>query len=308
MLDMGRKGMRWLWNVGLLTLGLCVRGTAHAESDPPRSGPAELKKECVNQHERAQDLRRAAKLIEARAALLVCSQDACPSIVRTDCAEWLGQVGQSVPSVVVRARTADHDELDVRVSIDGTLVTSRLDGTAIDLNPGPHAFRFERAPFDPIEQEVLIVAGERNRVLPVTFRAPDAAVPAAEQGTKDIAPAPRGEGDRPIPPLDYVLAGVTVAGVASFAGFGLSGMAERKSLEASCSPVCSPSQIQHVRTKFIIADVSLATAVLSAAAASYVYFTRPARPSIDPPRVGATFGPALAPSRSGLVIGLRGEF
>src|SRR4051812_26138390 len=83
----------------LLAIGACDVASAQAAPDTP-----DAKKACVVHHEQAQVLRRTTKLTDARAALLVCSQDVCPAAVRVDCVDWLNQVNRTIPSVVVKVK------------------------------------------------------------------------------------------------------------------------------------------------------------------------------------------------------------
>jgi hypothetical protein len=104
-----------------------------------------------------------------------------------------------------------------------------------------------------------------------------------------------------------------VAGVAGFAAFGISGQQKKKGLESSCRPVCSDSQIQPVRTQFLLADVSLGIAIVSAVTAGVVYFTRPAK-SLDTTSQGKAARPAspiafgLSPTASGAQFAMGAEF
>jgi hypothetical protein len=262
---------------------------AGAGDEPNANGALEIKKACVAWHEQAQVLRRASSLIEARAALLSCSQDACPVAVRADCAEWLGALTDAIPSVVVRAKSFEKDESDVRVYCDANLIASHLDGRAVELNPGLHTFRFEAPGHDTIEEQVLVVEGEKNRILMVSFggAAGQPGVHDQSSGANAGTPAPTGPLLRPIPKLDFVLVGAAALAAGSFAGFGVWGLNDKSSLESSCQPVCSQSQIDSVRTKFIVADVSLAVALLSLGTAGYVYVTRPAVEPAAAPGTGA---------------------
>jgi hypothetical protein len=300
------------WAGGLAILGiLATWGDARGQEAPSPESENERKKACVDQHEQAQHLRRAAQLKQARDALLVCTRDSCPSAVRADCLDWLDAVGRAIPSVVVSARLGTDDELNVRLSIDRELVATRLDGKPIELNPGPHVFRFEINARDPIEQQVLLSEGERNRMVAVSFPNPkeaseSSAVPRASDGS-DLA-----NQYRPIPLTVYVLGGVALAGAGAFAGFGLSGLAQRSSLQSTCQPVCSTTDVASVRSKLIAADVSLGVAVLSTAVAGYVYFSRPtkvlprqpgtARAAFGVTSIGLTRGPA------GGLLTMQGEF
>jgi hypothetical protein len=243
------------------------------------AGSFETKKACVGWHEQAQILRRASSLIEARADLLACSQDVCPVAVRSDCAEWLSDVGGAIPSVVIRARSAALDESNVRVFVDATLATSHLDGRAVELDPGIHTFRFEADGESPVEERVLVVEGEKNRILTVPFGVPFGAAGPAPSGTGAAGPngsaAPGAPAARPIPMLDYAFAAGAVVAAGVSAGFGVWGLDEKSSLDSSCRPVCTSSQIASVRTKLVVADALLGVALVSAGAAVYVYVTRP---------------------------------
>lgn len=253
----------------LIAASVCrdVRAQAQLVDDP-----AAQKRACVKDHEQAQLLRREAKLLASRESLRLCAQESCPPLVRADCLEMLQSLEPSLPSVVIVAKLGPQDVADVTVTIDGGLVRTRLDGTAIELDPGLHSIRLERAPWDPVEQQVLLTEGQKNRPLLVTFGNPEPSVSAPA-----LAPTPESHEYRPIPRLDYVLAGVAAAGVASFIGFAVRAKNERDALEGSCAPVCSDAEVEWVRTRLIVADASLAVAVLSIAAGAYVYFTRPAR-------------------------------
>ncbi|HMI88152.1 MAG TPA: hypothetical protein VK550_28905 [Polyangiaceae bacterium] len=271
------RGRAALHIVGIVAL-LARSSVAPAQTPTAVQGGSESKKACIVQHEAAQTFRQAGKLLEARDAALVCSRDDCPAVVRADCGDWLDAVSKTIPSLVIRVKHDEKDVFDVRVSIDGKLATSHLDGTPIDLNPGPHALRFEYANFDPIQQEILVLEGEKNRVIAATFVEvrPVSKEPLQKLPERE-APAPV-DSYRPTPVLTYVLGGVAVVGAAGFAAFAISGQSKRKTLETSCRPVCTDNDLQPVRTQFIMADAALGIGIVSALTAGILYFTRPAKP------------------------------
>lgn len=285
---------------------------ASAQTAPAPANAADAKKACILQHEAAQSLRRTGKILEAREATVVCSRDECPAAVRSDCVDWLEGMSKNVPSLVFRLQSDGRDVSDVRVSLDGKLLTSRLDGTPLELNPGPHTLRFEYGTFDPIQQEILVLEGEKNRVVAANFV--KAAPVAKEPPPKPVEPAAPVETYRPTPVLTYVLGGVALAGVASFTAFGLSGQSEKKSLEKSCRPTCSDSELEPVQTRFLIGDLSLGIAVASAVTAGILYVTRPSRPL--PPvasRGNVAWSPSryavgIAPTPSGAQFAMGAEF
>lgn len=283
----------------------------------PAVDGAAARKTCASKHELAQVLRNAGKLVEAREALVACSQAACQTAVRADCVGWFDQVSDTIPTVVLSAKTGSKDEVNARVAIDAKAASLRPDGKPIELNPGVHVVRFENPPFDPVEQQILLVPGEKNRIVSATFGEPEPAPEAVE--LKTVAPPPRDSAPppathRPIPAMSYVMGGLAVAGAAGFAGFALWGQNQRNSLESTCRPVCVPSKVDEVHTKFIVADVSLGVAAAAAVTASILYFARPAEPL--PPVSAAHERARSKPTaqwvfdlpEKGWSIGMRGQF
>ena len=157
---------------------------------------------CIEAHEDAQKLRGENKLARAKEKLLVCAADACPSLVKLDCTKWLPEVDRDQPTFIVRAKQGRNDIADVRVLIDGVVVAKFLDGKAIPIDPGAHTLRLERAGDEPIEQQLVVASGEKNRLVKVVFAAP------AVEAPPPPAPATRG-------PLPWILTGVHAAAVPS---------------------------------------------------------------------------------------------
>src|SRR5579859_5937510 len=95
----------------------------------------EEKKACIAASEKAQQLRADGKLLASREQLLVCARDVCPGVIRKDCAKWLGELEDALPSIVLGAKDGKGRDLeDVRVDIDGVQATSALDGKAIPID------------------------------------------------------------------------------------------------------------------------------------------------------------------------------
>ena len=129
---------------------------------------------CLAKHRESQIARQAGRLIAAHESLLVCSRETCPTEIRTDCGGWLQDVAQLTPSIILSARTTQGDESAVHVTMDGQLFTGRLDGKAVDVDPGEHVFRFELAPHDPVEQKVIVRESEKGRIISVQLGKKDA--------------------------------------------------------------------------------------------------------------------------------------
>jgi hypothetical protein len=309
----GRKSLYIVGIVAWLAHSSDAPAQTPAQTPPPATQAApDPKKVCLGQHEAAQTFRRTGKLLEARDAILVCSREECPAAVRSDCGDWLDGVTKNIPSLVFRFILDDKDVSDVRVSVDGKLVTSRLDGTPYELNPGAHSLRFEYATMAPIEQELIVLEGEKNRVVAASFVKTVAA--SKEPATKPESLPPVETSYRPTPAMTYVLGGVALAGFGSFAGFAIAGQSKKKDLESSCRPTCSDNELQPVKTSFLIADISLAVAITSTLVAGIVYFSRPDMPRPDSTKQGKAAHPAsamvfgFAPTATGAQFAMQGEF
>jgi len=215
----------------------------------------------VQAYEQAQEQRQSGKLLEARAQLDVCAQDACPEFIRSDCLNWHDELRAEIPSVVFAARSAGRDLSEVRVSLGQRLLAARINGEAIELDPGEYDFEFQPSDMKPVTQHVLISRGERNRLLRAEF-APTTLSPAADS-TKPVAQ------ERRTWLLPGIFAGVGVLGLTGFVAFGALGHSAESELETTCSPHCNQDQIANVRTKYTVADVSLLVGVGSLGLASY---------------------------------------
>lgn len=121
---------------------------------------------CDDAFSTAPALIKAGHFLAARGALLRCSADGCPAAMRSLCVADLRDFETRVPSVVFVAKSADGgDVLDVRVVERGVVLAERIDGRAVDLDPGPHTFRFERSAASPVLVDVLVREGERARLV-----------------------------------------------------------------------------------------------------------------------------------------------
>lgn len=229
---------------------------------PTKSARADEREACATAADKAQQLRDEGKYRAERESLLVCARDVCPAPIKRDCLDWLQQLEQVAPTVVLSAKEGTKDLSEVKVSVDGTVVTDKLDGKPIQMDLGKHTFRFEYAG-QTKEEEFIIGAGQKNRNVSVTFGA--AAPPP---------PSPPSEGSGSSLVLPAVVAGVGVVALGSFAIFGLTGKSDVDDLE-SCRGHCAQSDVDHARTKLIIADISLGVGVVALGVATYLFFTRP---------------------------------
>ncbi len=273
-----KRSARWL---SLALLAVSVGSTATAQAAAPS------KQACFASHGKSQELRLDSKLIEARAELRVCSDGACPSALQTDCANWLAEVQQGVPSVVLLAEADSGDAVNVKVTVDGNLLTEKIGDETYEFNPGAHVFRFELGDYPPIEQTVVLRQDEKRRVIRVQFqkeKPPEpATTPAGPQAAQPQPQAPPANGPRPIPIATYVFGGLALISAGASGYFGMHGLNERKNQQDSCAPNCSDEDVKKIKTDFIIADSAGGFAILSAGLAAVFYFTRPVVIEEEPP-------------------------
>ncbi len=278
-----------------------------ALTSPTRLAAADkVKQECAQSADTGQRLRDEGKPLAARIHFLSCARDVCPTLIRDHCTRWLDELDASIPSIVIKAHEGSGaravDVTDVTVSIDGVKVADALDGQAMNLEPGGHTVRYVRAGAAPVETHVLLVAGEKNRVLTVEF--PGAAPPPPPPAATRPKDAPADEGETSIRPAAWVFAGVAVVAGASFGYFGATGKSQLDSLRASCAGHCAQSDVSSAWDTLIVADISLAVGVVSVGVAAWLFLT-PRRSDATPKDAS---GLLVGPGPNGIRIGWQGAF
>ncbi len=205
----------------------------------------------------------------ARASFLECARPVCPNLIRADCTKWAGEVEATMPTIVLGARdAAGQDVRGVRMAIDGKAVDGQDGAKALALDPGTHQVRFEKPSYRPVTMEVVARPGDKNRAVVATMEPEGVAAvsPTPAGGTSD---AGRSRFSTPV----IALAAVGAVGLASFATFGVLGLSERSSLKDSCANACTDAQVSTLKTRFIVADVSLAVGIVGLGVATALYFT-----------------------------------
>jgi hypothetical protein len=118
---------------------------------------------------------------------------------------------------------------------------------------------------------VVVTEGERGREIDceLTSLAP-APTPFVDDGRRSTpapfllpVPAPKTPQSTTLPWEVWPLAGLSAAGFVGFAALGLSGTSEQNELKLTCAPKCTQSEVDPVRTKFTLADVSLVIGALA---------------------------------------------
>jgi hypothetical protein len=195
----------------LLAFGVAC---AVASSAPPAALAlaADVKTECLAAADQGQSLRDDGKYGKAHDAFSTCARDVCPKVVARSCTQWLRELDDATPTVVLGAKdAAGNDVPRAHVTLDGEPLTDVLDGKPLPVDPGEHVLRFTLPGSAPAESRVVVRAAEKNRAVTVTFAATSVAPPP---GPAQPAEAP----DAPLMTPRNVTAGaLTVLGVAGVA-------------------------------------------------------------------------------------------
>jgi hypothetical protein len=187
-----------------------------AHADNPSVG------ECLSATEAATKLKSQHKLKASRAQLLVCSSASCPGEIRQECAKKIEEVNAAIPSIVFAVKNqAGKDVIAVKVTVDGQVVAERLDGSAIQIDPGAHEVTVEAEGQPPVTESLVVHEGEKDRRESITVGTPAPATTAPSTGGGATTPAPGGGSEKP--PEEGSGNGLRVAGLVT-AGVGAVGL------------------------------------------------------------------------------------
>jgi hypothetical protein len=175
------------------------------------------------------------------------------------------------------------------------------------VDPGTHQFRFELAGEDPIDQEVIIRAGQKNKLLKVSFGKGEASAPAPIETEPAAAPAVEDQPEKKKgPPVaSYVLGGIGIVALAGAGYFWLGAEGKKSDLESSgCSPNCDSGDVDSIKSKRLYGDIALGVGVVSLGVATYLWLSR--SKADKPPRDEARVDVQLLPG--GAFGGVSGRF
>ena len=259
------------------------------------------KQTCAVAYENAQQLRSKLKLRRARDQLLICGHSSCPSVVTKDCNSWLDELEAELTSVIFHARDSRGQELtEVRVTMDGEHLRDRIDTMPVFVDPGMHVFKLEgEGMIGEVRQ--MVRKGDRDRSIEVAMRARLDDLPPKLDAVSEIERGDAGiSGGRLTdarayellsetrPPIEiqlgppatsrpppgtgsYVAAGIGAVALTSFAYFGLSATSDAATLRSECAPSCPSERVDAVRSKLVVANVSLGVGVVSLGVAGLLW-------------------------------------
>jgi hypothetical protein len=257
---------------------------------------------CVDAHLDSQKLRETGKLVEARARLVTCAADACPTIVRRDCGSWLDEVDRMIPTVVFIAKDGAGNDLSaVRVRVDGVLLTERLDGPAVRVDPGEHVFEFNAADRTPLSKKLVVREGVKDRQEVIVFgeavSAGSEKRPSSNETGATIQPNSAGATQRA---LGLAVGGAGVVGIAIGSWFGLSASSSWSRQQRECSgplPTQCPEHDQAVRDHEdtvragTISTVAFVVGGAAVVAGAWLFLTAPRSQSVT--RAGVRVRPSV---------------
>jgi hypothetical protein len=134
------------------------------------------------------------------------------------CTKWLRDLDESAPTIVLAAKDDQGNDLtDVNVTFDGAPFVTLLDGKPVEVDVGEHVIRFTREGSLPVEQKLLLRAGEKARVVSAVLRS---AAPVSDADASADARAPLA---LPEPTLSahHVVAASVALGALAAAGTGI---------------------------------------------------------------------------------------
>jgi hypothetical protein len=277
----------------------------------PVAGADPTKIECARANADAQALRMDGKLAAARAQLEMCQGNACPALVRDDCAQRLDDLEHAQPTVVFDVKDpAGADVSAVTVFVDGTVLVRQLGGDALRVDPGEHSFAFAAVDHASTTQHLLIREGEkyrRERILLAPTSSAPAPAPATE---KSSSFGTGGSAARTVFALSAGGVGVAAAATGGvFGGLALSASNRQKTACPSDASCTSRSQALADHTSAVsdstISDVMLAAGVALIAGGALLYITAPRTMALGQPAALQVM-PSIGPGGGGML--LRGRF
>jgi hypothetical protein len=246
--------------VAAIAITIVAAASGTSDAAPAAKGGA---KQCIAAHEEALTLRANKKPHAAREKLIACARAECPGVLRKECADQLALVEKDAPTVALEARDDEgNDATQVKVTMDGASIADRLTGGAMDVEPGEHVFRFERADGKSLEQRVLVVEGEKNRKVVGDF---STLVP--KKPKVDDKPPVTTNPPPKLSPLVFVFGGLALVGTGGFVYFAATGKGKENDLAKTCSPRCTDDDVKPVKRDYLIGDIALGVGIASAALA-----------------------------------------
>jgi len=284
----GRSLLRRLPWAALSFLSVVRIGVARAQEAGTASP---TRQQCVDADTKAQELRRADKLMDARTALKTCIDPACPGLVRDDCAQRVDELDRVQPSLVFDVKDGQgRDLLDVKISMDGQPIADRITGAAIPVDPGLHSFKLEPRGEKPVLLRLVLHEGEQARHQGVRIGVPPPPPPSSRGSAMRTGGVVMGA---------FGIIGLGVGGV--FAGLAASKWSAAQadcSRSSSCTPAdnqAANGQRNNALTLATVSTVGFVAGSVLTAGGIVLFVLAPSRSSSEKPRAEGAVVPVLGP-------------
>jgi hypothetical protein len=312
---------------------LLQAGAGHA-------APKVTAQSCTVAYKSAVKAQQASHLQEAQKWFAACSQQACGTLIRRECLLSYDQISADIPTIVPVVTTVTGEPvLDVKITMDGALLASKIDGRALPVDPGLHEFTFITHA-GSATQKIVILQGQRNRPIAMAMAAPGqqpqtngqpraamAAVAAPTAPVLDVTaaePPPFKAGPpsaykdsfaadesssvtthRPI--ARYIATGVGLLGVGGYALLTYWGRKDNDML-VQCKPDCMQSSVDHVRKIYLAANISLGVGIAALGTATWLYFRSSDSRQQEAAAGGTPVALDVVPLSNGALASVRGAF
>jgi hypothetical protein len=225
--------------------------------------------DCLAASEKSLTLRNQHKLRAARAQLLICASRSCPADIRKECTRRVDEVNGAMPTIVFGAKDGTGNDLAaVKVTMDGEIITEKVDGTAISLDPGAHTFTFQAAGQPILSRQIVIREGEKERREMLALGKPAEAplAPVAAPARPEEASSPLG--NQRVAAL--VVGSVGAVGLVVGGVFGGLSISQHNQAESVCPASGCPTQQGVDRWNAARLDGNVSTAALVVGGAALV--------------------------------------
>jgi hypothetical protein len=284
---------------------------------------------CLDASRTALQQEREERLAEARAQLAACAHWSCGRVVSRQCKLRLKELDKVTPSIIPLATDEAGAPLaGLRLSLDGKPLAAPV-GKPWWLDPGPHEITFEAEGRAPFSQKLVVLRGQRRRIVSAILRAQTAvASPKTSEPPADVfetplpasraAPQPSAaaleavvseDPPRPLPPPHrsagpYLLGAVGLVGLGGYALLTHWGRTDNDAL-VECKPLCPPQTLRHIRQLYQAADVSAAVGAAALLGSATWFLLRGGTPAEE--RRSRTVLD-VRPTRAGAIATVAGAF
>jgi hypothetical protein len=332
----------------VLVFGASSQAAPPKKSKSSKSSSSETKTQCVYAYKNGAAQAAAGQMRLALESLKSCAHAHCGTAVFKECSRRAVMLEADIPSVVPLVVDAGGRTVaDVQVTMDGEMLVSKIDGRAINVDPGEHEFAFknERGVLGTLK--VIVPQGQRNRPLTLELSgshrpsaaarasapaapapAQVAAAPAASESasTSESPPtpsaAPTEDASVDMAPaeapataskwrrpglLPTVLGGVGVLGLTGYGLFTYWGNQDNRLLD-ECKPDCKPSSVTHIRRMFLTGKIAAGVGLAALVGGTLLYLTSGSSSSTEVALGDSRYRLDVAPTASGGVAAFSGSF